>query len=219
MVSATTADSRLSTAASSATVNADGSSGKMRSARNGGISIRGRPPGMPPNLDPIVSTGRPNAATAAVAATSATIEPGTRGARRGITRTTASEVAASASAAGFHCGSPAASAVMRLKNSLGGSGMARPRKSLICVAAMSSAMPLVNPITTGLGMNFTARPNPVTARNTRMAPAIMVTINNPDMPCVAMMPATITTNAPVGPLIWMLEPPSSDTRNPPTIAV
>ena len=148
-MSATTADSRLSTAASSATVKADGSSGKIRSARNGGISIRGEPPGMPPNLDPIVSTGRPNAATAAVAATSATIEPGTRGSQRGHTRTTASEAAASASAAGFHCGSPAASARHAREELARRLGMARPRKSLICVAAISSAMPLVKPMTTG----------------------------------------------------------------------
>ena len=52
-----------------------------------------------------------------------------------------------------------------------------------------------------------------------MTPAIIVTISSPDSPCCAMMPATITTNAPVGPPIWMRDPPSTDTRNPPTIAV
>ena len=57
MESATTAESRLSTAAKSATVNAAGSSGRIKSARNGGMANAGKPLGMPPNLDPIVSTG------------------------------------------------------------------------------------------------------------------------------------------------------------------
>ena len=39
----------------------------------------GSPPGIPPNRVPIVSTGRPNAATAIVPTTSATIDPGMRG--------------------------------------------------------------------------------------------------------------------------------------------
>ena len=90
---------------------------------------------------------------------------------------------------------------------------------MICVEAISSAMPLVKPRTTGRGMNFTAWPSPVTARNSRITPAIIVTISRPERPCLAMMPATITTKAPVGPPIWMREPPRSDTRKPPTIAV
>ena len=38
-----------------------------------------------------------------------------------------------------------------------------------------------------------------------MTPAIIVTISRPDRPCLAMMPATMTTKAPVGPPIWMRE--------------
>ena len=41
--------------------------------------------------------------------------------------------------------------------------MCRPRKSRICVLAMSTAMPFVNPTTTGRGMNRTALPLPVSA--------------------------------------------------------
>ena len=108
---------------------------------------------------------------------------------------------------------------MRSKNSLGFPASFSPRKSLICVDAMSSAMPFVNPRTTGRGMNFTAWPRPVSARNSRMTPAIIVTISRPERPSLATMPATMTTKAPVGPPIWMREPPRSDTRNPPTIAV
>ena len=58
MPSATTAESRLSTAASSATVNAEGSSGRIRSARNAGRANAGRPVGIPPKRVPMVSTGR-----------------------------------------------------------------------------------------------------------------------------------------------------------------
>ena len=94
--SATTADSRLSTAARSATVSADGSSGRIRSARNCGMAKAGRPLGMPPNFDPIVSTGRPNTATAAVPASSATIDPGSRGSHFGTSRISASDPVASA---------------------------------------------------------------------------------------------------------------------------
>ena len=111
----------------------------------------------------------------------------------------ASDAAPTATAVQLTVSSDTAITAMREKNSLGMTAMPSPRKSLICVDAISSAMPLVKPITTGRGMNFTACPSPVTARNNRIAPAIIVTISNPDSPCWAMMPATMTTNAPVGP--------------------
>ena len=57
---------------------------------------------------------------------------------------------------------------MRSQNSPGTLSRCRPKKSLIWVLAMSTAMPLVKPITTGRGMNFTAVPMPVTPRTTRM---------------------------------------------------
>jgi len=102
--------------------------------------------------------------------------------------------------AGSASGMASPSARIRAKNSLGG-WTCRPSASLICVVAMSRAMPFVKPTTTGRGMNFTAWPSPVTARNTRMTPAIIVTIIRPEGPCAAMMPATMTTKAPVGPPI------------------
>lgn len=39
---------------------------------------------------------------------------------------------------------------------------------------------------------------------------------SPDVPNFATMPATMTTNAPVGPPIWRREPPSAEIRNPAT---
>ena len=81
--SATTADSRLSRAASTATVKAGCSSGRIRSARNAGTDTAGNPLGMPPNIVPIVATGRSSSATAAVPASRATMDPGTFGSHRG----------------------------------------------------------------------------------------------------------------------------------------
>ncbi len=54
---------------------------------------------------------------------------------------------------------------MRWTNSLGTVGVVRPRKSLICVEAMSRAMPFVNPMVTGRGMYLTAAPRPVNPHN------------------------------------------------------
>ncbi len=72
---------------------------------------------------------------------------------------------------------------------------------------------------TGRGMNFTAVPSPVAPIKTSMTPAIIVTMNKPDTPNLAMMPAMITTNAPVGPPIWVREPPNSEIKKPAITAV
>ncbi len=79
-------------------------------------------------------------------------------------------------------------------------------------------MPLVNPITIGRGMNFTAEPMPVRPMIIRMTPAITVHMNRPSTPCRATIPATTTTNAPVGPPIWVVDPPSREIRKPVTMA-
>ena len=64
-------------------------------------------------------------------------------------------------------------------NSPGFSAIRSPRKSRICVLAMRTAMPFVNPMTTGRGMKRTAVPVPVTPRTTSMTPAIIVHMNRP----------------------------------------
>ena len=89
-----------------------------------------------------------------------------------------------------------------------------PKKSRICVLAMSTAIPFVNPTTTGRGMKVTAAPIPVAPRTTRMTPAIIVHMNRPSMPYVETIPATTTTKAPVGPPIWKRDPPSAEIRKP-----
>ena len=90
---------------------------------------------------------------------------------------------------------------IRGRNSLGCDWMLSPKKSRICVLAMRTAIPFVNPTTTGRGMNRTADPMPVAPSTTSIRPAIRVQTNRPSTPCAATMPATMTTNAPVGPPI------------------
>ena len=79
-------------------------------------------------------------------------------------------------------------------------------------------MPLVNPTTTGRGMNLTVDPRPVSPMITSRRPAIMVHMKRPSMPNFATMPATTTTNAPVGPPIWHVDPPRAEITNPVTTA-
>jgi hypothetical protein len=93
-----------------------------------------------------------------------------------------------------------------------------PKKSLIWVLAIITAIPLVKPMTTGRGMNFTAVPSPVAPRITSMTPAISVHMNRPSRPYLATMPKTTTTKAPVGPPICVVDPPKAEIRNPATIA-
>jgi len=80
--------------------------------------------------------------------------------------------------------------------------------------AIRIAIPFVKPTITGRGKYFTAVPIPVTPSSTSSTPAIMVHANNPSIPCFATMPPITTTNAPVGPPICVLDPPSSEIRNP-----
>ena len=63
-----------------------------------------------------------------------------------------------------------------------GPGSVMPKKSLICVLAMTSAMPFVKPITTGRGMKRTAVPVPVRPMITSRTPAIIVHMNRPSTP-------------------------------------
>ena len=70
---------------------------------------------------------------------------------------------------------------------------------MICVLAISTPMPFVNPTTTGRGMKLTAVPMPVAPSRISMTPAIIVHMNSPSSPYVATMSATTTTKAPVGP--------------------
>jgi hypothetical protein len=66
---------------------------------------------------------------------------------------------------------------------------------------MIRAMPLVNPVTTGNGMNLMAAPSRATPNPISMTPPMRVATRRPSTPNRWTMPYTITTNAPVGPPI------------------
>src|ERR1041384_35987 len=68
------------------------------------------------------------------------------------------------------------------RKSGGTSPMFRPRKSLTCEENMMSAMPLVNPTTTGYGMNLIAEPNRATPMMMRATPAMIVAMASPSSP-------------------------------------
>jgi hypothetical protein len=95
--------------------------------------------------------------------------------------------------------------------------MRKPKKSLIWVLAMRMAMPFVKPMITGRGKYLTAAPIPVAPRMRSSKPAIIVHVNRPSIPYLAMIPETTTTN-PVGPPICVFEPPSAEIKKPVTIA-
>src|SRR5258708_16376363 len=78
MRSETTADMRDSIAPSMATVRAGPSKAWIRSARNLGITKCGKPTGIPPKREPMVSTGSLKSTTAAVPNRKATMAPGMR---------------------------------------------------------------------------------------------------------------------------------------------
>src|SRR4029078_3096013 len=67
-----------------------------------------------------------------------------------------------------------ASACTRPVKSPGTFSIASPKKSLICVRAISTAIPLVNPTITGRGMYFIVVPRPVRPSRSKIKPAINV---------------------------------------------
>ncbi len=97
--------------------------------------------------------------------------------------------------------------------------MSSPKRSLTWLEKMISAIPLVNPMVTGKGMNLIAPPMRMNPNTTRITPAISVATRSPSTPYRWTMPATITTNAPVGPPICTREPPRAEIRNPAMMAV
>ena len=124
---------------------------------SGGITKCGRPLGIPPKRVPIVSTGSLNRYSShrrRPAWRQSAPECGSKA--RGRQSITATVQPASSVARGDHVGAAAASAFIRSQNSPGTLSRCSPKKSLIWVLAISTAIPLVKPITTGRGINFTA---------------------------------------------------------------
>ncbi len=84
---------------------------------------------------------------------------------------------------------------------------------------MISAIPDVKPTVTGYGTKRITSPRRANAIPISSTPAISVATASPSTPNSATTPATITTNAPVGPPICTRLPPNAEIRNPATIAV
>ena len=80
---------------------------------------------------------------------------------------------------------------------------------------MISAMPTVKPSMTGSGTSAMNRPALTRPAAARMIPARSVARSSPSKPYCSTIPATTTMNAPVGPPIWTLLPPSKRDQNAP----
>ena len=67
-------------------------------------------------------------------------------------------------------------------------------------------------------MNLIAPPRRAKPNSMRSTPAISVAAASPSTPCFWTMAYTITTKAPVGPPICVIEPPKAEIRKPATMA-
>ena len=122
-------------------------------------------------------------------------------------------------AAGVRLSRASQSAGIFSSSSPGSFASVRPNSSLTWLAKMMTAIPAVKPTVTGKGMNLMKVPrrrNPTTAS---ISPERNVARISPSIPCWATVAATSTMKAPAGPPIWKRDPPRSDTRKPPTMAV
>ena len=130
----------------------------------------------------MVSTGSLNKTTAAVPSRKATIAPGIRleTARQKIITSTVP--AASAVAVYDKVWKLPASASMRCQNTPGTLASCKPKKSFTWVLAIRMAIPLVKPMTTGRGINFTAVPMPAMPMIISRMPAITVHMKSPSTP-------------------------------------
>jgi hypothetical protein len=94
-----------------------------------------------------------------------------------------------------------------------------PTAAGTCWRKMMTAMPSVKPSITGHGMKVTARPSRSMPAASTMRPASSPTIARAPSPWAAMIGASTTTMAPVGPDTCTFEPPNTAATSPATIAV
>ena len=150
MLSATTADSSDSIAPNSANASASGSIVTRKSSETCGSDGSGKVRGMPPNLEPIVSTGNCSSTAAPDANTTAISMPGQWGRHRRTAAITAMLKADSAMAAKLAVGNAAPSTSSFGSSSPGSlPASVRPSRSWIWLARMVTAIPAVNPTVTG----------------------------------------------------------------------
>mmetsp|Transcript_7068 Transcript_7068/g.30132 ORF Transcript_7068/g.30132 Transcript_7068/m.30132 type:complete len:255 (+) Transcript_7068:2592-3356(+) len=164
-LSATRAHSSDSIAPSSASVSVGITSWRMPAQCMSGQASGGRARGMPPKRLPMVSSGRASPAVASVAPASAMTVPGSSAiARRqpvsgrsaamflGQSSTTAMQATAIAGAAGFSVAAWSATAPIWPKKSAGIWAIRNPSRSFSWASAISTAMPLVKPVTMATGI-------------------------------------------------------------------
>ncbi len=181
--------------------------------------------GIPPSKRlAIVSTRNPGTLAARIdariaASVSATSGPGTRRVMRGHTIRT-SNVNAPIAASGQRAVSaaPANASIFSGKCSGDDAGV-RPKKSRSCRPAMTTAIPAVNPVVTGCGMNWINRPRRNTPNAKRINPARSDAVIKPPSPCVWLIGPSSTTNAAVGPETLTREPPATAMIAPATMDV
>ncbi len=105
---------------------------------------------MPPNVLPIVATGRENAAAKAEAATTAISMPGQLGRNLRSKRMVPTVIAETATADALSVGSARTSAASLGSSSPGSSpASSSPKRALIWLANMMTAIPAVKPTVTG----------------------------------------------------------------------
>ena len=164
MPSATCAHSSDSMAPNKASVIVGITSSRADSQEKTGHCSPGRLEGIPPKRLPMVSTCSPSAATATLASSSATTDPGTSASTLNRGRLlqifgiiachptiSARQASASARAWTLRVSMAPASTPSMPKKWAGTGPVTSPSKSRICETAISTAMPLVNPITTATG--------------------------------------------------------------------
>ena len=207
MPSATRAQSSDSIAPSRAMVMVGATRWRAASQDSSGSVKAGRPVGIPPKREPIVSTGRFRNAVTAVASTSAMIVPGrrvtsssrplvaasrraplTRLPKRGQAMITASEARPTDTVMMSVVGSASTMARLARKKSAGIFSIFSPKKSFSCDSAMSTAMPLVNPMMIATGMKRISDPIRVRPMMKSSTPAITVEIIRFARPYCWMMP-------------------------------
>ena len=172
--SAATAHSSDSIAPSRAMVKAGASSSETLAGSKCSGWKSGSPCGMPPNLLPMVSTGSENSAATTVAVSSATNGDGRYlFSFFGQARISASEAPASASVTGWKSWICVRSVAMVGKKP-DGIATCRPKKSFSWVKKIITAIPLVKPITSGIGKYLITCPSRSMPISTSSTPAMKV---------------------------------------------
>ena len=192
---------------------------RISAGRNSGMWNAGRPAGMPPKREPIVATSRLAQHREAGAAEQRDDVAGDPLAGSGSrARSSASERGAEAEAAATTPSARCAPITSSRADELARHARcSRPRKSLSWVLAITSAMPLVKPMMTGLRDVLDRRARAGEPHHHQHHAGHQRAHEQAVDAVLATMPETTTTNAPVGPPIWKRDPPRAEMMKPVTM--